>query len=109
MSDGICAFVPDEPFCIKNDRGQLETIQKDEIEKVFVPEEPKEVMTWAEFDEKTAEYYHPMEGNLAYLMVAGGHLLNLVLNTFVWHGDNESTLSQAASGSGNTDYYDLKH
>lgn len=48
-------------------------------------------MTWTKFEEKAGEYFHPMDGNLGYLGVAGGALMNTVLITFVWHSDTEST------------------
>ena len=32
----------------------------------------KKPMTWEEFDEEAAEYFHPMSANLAYLGVAAG-------------------------------------
>jgi hypothetical protein len=69
----------------------------------------KKHMTWEEFDEKAGEYFHPMDGNLAYLGVAVGAVSNYVMHGFVWHESNAATLSQAASGAANTDYYDLMH
>merc|ERR550539_219217 len=66
-------------------------------------------MTWEEFDEKASEYFHVMEANVAYFSVAAGLVADIVLRTFVWHESNADTLSQAASGSGNTDYYSLMH
>merc|ERR1712088_534572 len=66
-------------------------------------------MTWEKFDEMASEYFHPMEANIAYFTVAAGMVAEIVLHSFVWHEANASTLSQAASGSGNTDYYDLQH
>jgi len=69
----------------------------------------EKAMTWEKFDEMASEYFHPMEANLAYLGVAVGAVVEIVLHQFVWHETNASTLSQAASGSGNTDYYNLLH
>jgi hypothetical protein len=66
-------------------------------------------MTWEKFDEMASEYFHPMDGNIAYLMVAGGAVMELVLDGFIWHEDNADTVSQLASGSSNTDYYSLMH
>ena len=66
-------------------------------------------MTWEQFDEKASEYFHPMEANIVYFSVAAGFVTDIVLRTFVWHESNADTLSQAASGSGNTDYYSLMH
>jgi len=66
-------------------------------------------MTWEEFDEKASEYFHVMEANVAYFSVAAGLVADIVLRTFVWHESNADTLSQAASGASNTDYYSLMH
>jgi hypothetical protein len=66
-------------------------------------------MTWEKFDEKAGEYFHPMDGNLAYLSVAVGAVVELVMHGFVWHLDDADTYSQAASGASNTDYYALLH
>ena len=74
----------------------------------MMEKEDKE-MTWEKFDEMASEYFHPMEANIAYFTVAAGMVAEIVLHSFVWHEANASTLSQAASGSGNTDYYDLQH
>jgi len=74
----------------------------------MMEKEDKE-MTWEKFDEMASEYFHPMEANLTYLGVALGAVMEIVLHQFVWHESNASTASQAASGSGNTDYYDLLH
>merc|ERR1719510_618042 len=69
----------------------------------------KKAMTWEEFDEKASEYFHPMEANIAYFSIAAGFVTDLALRTFVWHESNADTLSQAASGASNTDYYSLMH
>ena len=69
----------------------------------------KKGMTWEEFDEKAGEYFHPMEANIAYFTVAAGFVADAALKMFVWHEANADTLSQAASGTGNTDYYKLLH
>ena len=69
----------------------------------------KKGMTWEEFDEKAGEYFHPMEANIAYFTVAAGFVADAALKMFVWHETNADTLSQAASGSGNTDYFKLLH
>jgi hypothetical protein len=66
-------------------------------------------MTWEKFDEMASEYFHPMDGNLAYLSVALGACMELVLYGFVWHPSDSDTNSQLASGSANTDYYSLMH
>jgi len=69
----------------------------------------KKMMTWDEFDEAASEYFHPTEANIAYLTVAAGFITDAALRMFVWHEDNADTLSQAAAGTGNTDYYKLYH
>jgi len=66
-------------------------------------------MTWEKFDEAASEYFHPFEANLAYLGVAVGAIVDISLKTFLWHESNADTLSQAASGASNTDYYSLLH
>merc|ERR1711953_609823 len=114
MSD-FCDFVPDDPSCqtapepekpepTSTDGGDAGP-KPDGGDK---PEDDKD-MIWEKFDEMAGEYFHPMEANIAYFTVAAGAVLDIVLHSFVWHEDNASTLSQAASGSGNTDYYDLQH
>lgn len=123
MSD-FCDFVPDDPSCqtapepepkpepkpdggdAGGDAGGDKTDGGDMGEKM---EEHDKEMTWEKFDEMASEYFHPMEANIAYFTVAAGAVMSIVLDTFVWHESNASTLSQAASGSGNTDYYDLLH
>merc|ERR1712113_934901 len=109
----------DEPVVIDEttggdpgDAGEVVDDIKDDAagmkDEKMMEKEDKE-MTWEKFDEMASEYFHPMEANLAYLSVAGSAVAQIVLNRFVWHESNASTLSQAASGSGNTDYYDLLH
>ena len=130
MSD-FCDFVPDDPSCQQapepepqpkpepsgGDGGQAggegkPDEMKEEMDMMkdekMMDHDDKE-MTWEKFDEMASEYFHPMEANIAYFTVAAGAVLDIVLHSFVWHEDNASTLSQAASGSGNTDYYDLQH
>ena len=119
MSD-FCDFVPDDPSCQtapKPDNGgdggdagpgpgpgpdgpdgHMDHSDHDDGE-----------MTWAKFDEKASEYFHPMDGNLAYLGVAVGAVVDLVMHGFIWHLDDADTYSQAASGASNTDYYALLH
>ena len=135
MSD-FCDFVPDDPSCQTapepepqpsgpgpnggdpnggdpngGDGGKPDEM-KEEMEHMkdekMMDHDEKE-MTWEKFDEMASEYFHPMEANIAYFSVAAGAVMEIVLHSFVWHEANASTLSQAASGSGNTDYYDLQH
>merc|ERR1712241_1057213 len=112
MSD-FCDFVPDDPSC--QTAPEPEPQPKPEPSGgVGVPADggkPDEMKeeTWEKFDEMASEYFHPMEANIAYFTVAAGAVAEIVLHSFVWHEDNASTLSQAASGTGNTDYYDLQH
>ena len=80
--------------------------EKEKMEKM---DHDEKEMTWEKFDEAASEYFHPMEANIAYFTVAAGAATDLALRAFVWHEDNASTLSQAASGASNTDYYDLMH
>jgi len=125
MTD-FCDFVPDDPSCQVDppkpepgpdggdggDAGPVDDIKddiKDDMKEEKMMEKDDKEMTWEKYDEMASEYFHPMEANLAYLGVAAGALIEIVLNRFVWHESNASTLSQAASGSGNTDYYDLLH
>ena len=129
MSD-FCDFVPDDPSCQTapepepqpkpepsgGDGGPADGGKPDEMkeemdmmkDEKMMDHDDKE-MTWEKYDEMASENFHPMEAKLAYLGVAAGALSEIVLNRFVWHESNASTLSQAASGSGNTDYYDLLH
>ena len=124
MSD-FCDFVPDDPSC-KTDTGtgpvDPEPSGGDggdgsggDVDmsggdmKMDGEHHGKGEMTWAEFDEKAGEYFHPMDGNLAYLGVAVGATVDLIMHGFVWHESNADTLSQAASGASNTDYYSLLH
>merc|ERR1719195_1102731 len=65
----------------------------------MMEKEDKE-MTWEKFDEMASEYFHPMEANLAYLSVAGGAVAKIVLERFVWHESNASTLSQLLATMG---------
>ena len=135
MTD-FCDFVPDDPSCQTapepepqpsgpgpnggdpnggdpngGDGGKPDEM-KEEMEHMkdekMMDHDEKE-MTWEKFDEMASEYFHPMEANIAYFSVAAGAVMEIVLHSFVWHEANASTLSQAASGSGNTDYYDLQH
>jgi len=69
----------------------------------------KKCMTWEEYEEKAGEYFHVMEANVAYFTIAAGFATDLALRMFLWHETNADTLSQAASGTGNTDYYKLLH
>ena len=69
----------------------------------------KKCMTWEEYDEKAGEYFHVMEANVAYFTIAAGFATDLALRMFLWHETNADTNSQAASGTGNTDYYKLLH
>ena len=123
MSD-FCDFVPDDPSCqtapepepTKPDPeptdggdGGAGGDKTDGGDMGGKMEEHDKEMTWEKFDEMASEYFHPMEANIAYFTVAAGAVMSIVLDTFVWHESNASTLSQAASGSGNTDYYDLLH
>ena len=134
MSD-FCDFVPDDPSCQtapepepqpdpNTDGGDAGTDGGDAggetggeasgedmsgKDKDWSSKDDMKGMTWEEFDEKAAEYFHPMEANIAYFSVAAGFVADIVLRTFVWHEANADTLSQAASGSGNTDYYSLMH
>jgi len=129
MSD-FCDFVPDDPSCQtapepkpnpgpdgpdggKDDGGKPDPSGPDgpgpDGPDGKMDGDDDKAMTWEEFDEKASEYFSPMSGNLAYLSVAAGAVSHLALNTFVWHRSDADTLSQAASGSGNTDYYKLLH
>ena len=128
MSD-FCDFVPDDPSCQtapepekpeptstdggdagpKPDGGDKPEDDMDMMKDEKMMDHDDKEMTWEKFDEMAGEYFHPMEANIAYFTVAAGAVLDIVLHSFVWHEDNASTLSQAASGSGNTDYYDLQH
>merc|ERR1719195_421006 len=65
----------------------------------MMEKEDKE-MTWEKFDEMASEYFHPMEANLAYLSVAGGAVAKIVLERFVWHESNASTLTQLLATMG---------
>ena len=130
MTD-FCDFVPDDPSC-KVDPPKPEPKPDDiplpgpdgdnggkpdekiddalpEAEKMEKMDHDEKEMTWEKFDEMASEYFHPMEANIAYFTVAAGLVTEIALHTFVWHQDNASTLSQAASGSGNTDYFDILH
>jgi hypothetical protein len=128
MSD-FCDFVPDDPSCqtapepekpeptngggdgpkpdIAGDDKPEDDMDMMKDEKMMDHDDKE--MTWEKFDEMAGEYFHPMEANIAYFTVAAGMAAEIALHSFVWHEDNASTLSQAASGSGNTDYYDLMH
>ena len=128
MSD-FCDFVPDDPSCKVDevveevvdetggdagDAGEVVDDMKGDGEGEMHKDEKmmdhdEKAMTWEKFDEMASEYFHPMEANLTYLGVAVGAVVEIVLHQFVWHESNASTLSQAASGSGNTDYYNLLH
>merc|ERR1711884_324969 len=125
MTD-FCDFVPDDPSCqvdpptpepgpdggdgpVDDIKDDIKDDVKDDMKDEKMMEKDDKEMTWEKYDEMASEYFHPMEANLAYLGVAAGALSEIVLNRFVWHESNASTLSQAASGSGNTDYYDLLH
>ena len=46
---------------------------------------------------------------MAYFSVAAGFVVDISLKLFLWHASNADTLSQAASGASNTDYYSLMH
>ena len=126
----FCDFVPDDPSCQKDpepkpepgpqpgpgpdgpDGGKPDEKPDDgmpEAEKMERMDHDEKEMTWEKFDEAASEYFHPMEANIAYFTVAAGAVTEIALHTFVWHQDNASTLSQAASGSGNTDYFDILH
>ena len=128
MSD-FCDFVPDDPSCQtapepekpeptstdggdagpKPDGGDKPEDDMDMMKDEKMMDHDDKEMTWEKFDEMASEYFHPMEANIAYFTVAAGMVAEIVLHSFVWHEANASTLSQAASGSGNTDYYDLQH
>jgi len=134
MSD-FCDFVPDDPSCqtvvdpepapttdggdagAGTDGGDAgagnetggEASGDDMSGKDWSSKDDMKGMTWEEFDEKAAEYFHPMEANIAYFTIAAGFVADIVLRTFVWHEANADTLSQAASGASNTDYYALMH
>jgi hypothetical protein len=118
MSD-FCDFVPDDPSCqtapepvdvVDNgDGGDTAGMVDGGDMKMDKGDHDDGEMTWAKFDEKAGEYFHPMDGNLAYLGVAVGATVDLVMHGFVWHESNADTLSQAASGASNTDYYNLLH
>jgi hypothetical protein len=118
MSD-FCDFVPDDPSCqtapepvdVVDNGGDGDTsgmVDGGDM-KMDKGDHDDGEMTWAKFDEKAGEYFHPMDGNLAYLGVAVGATVDLVMHGFVWHESNADTLSQAASGASNTDYYNLLH
>ena len=129
MSD-FCDFVPDDPSCQQapppqpTDGGRPDGgddrpdggedrpdggMEKMDGDKDYDHDGGDKEMTWEKYDEKASEYFHPMEANIAYFSVAAGFVADIVLRTFVWHESNADTLSQAASGSGNTDYYSLMH
>ena len=125
----FCDFVPDDPSCkttdpVVPDNGGTDPViddnvddggdaggdaGKDDMHDKDWPKDDKKAMTWEEFDEAAGEYFSPMTGNLAYFSIAAGFCADIALRTFLWHADNADTLSQAASGSGNTDYYSLLH
>ena len=128
MSD-FCDFVPDDPSCQPdpidttgpaggeggpgpdspdpNGRPDPDDIKMEGDDMSH--DDDMHGMSWEEFDEKASEYFHPMEANIAYFTVAAGFVADLALKMFVWHEDNADTLSQAASGTDNTDYYKLFH
>ena len=66
-------------------------------------------MTWEEYDETASEYFKVMEANVTYFTIAAGFAIELALRKFLWHETNADTNSQAASGTGNFDYYKLLH
>ena len=125
----FCDFVPEDPSCQTTPEPEPEVpdggvtpdeagIDGDDMnggdadmkdEKIWDGKKDDGEMTWEKFDEAASEYFNPMEANLAYLGVAVGAVVELVLHGFVWKDSDIATLSQAASGSGNTDYYDLLH
>jgi hypothetical protein len=118
MSD-FCDFVPDDPSCqtapepvdVVDNGGDGDTagmVDGGDM-KMDKGDHDDGEMTWAKFDEKAGEYFHPMDGNLAYLGVVVGAVVEAVMHGFVWHDDNSDTYSQAASGASNTDYYSLLH
>ena len=64
-------------------------------------------MTWEKFEQKANAHFDPQAGNFAYLSLAGLYCYNYFKSAFIDYVDTDKTDSQAASGAGNTNYYDL--
>ena len=124
----FCDFIPDDPSCtdantggdngtsdggvddggiIDNGANDINTGDDVGDQETDVEAFKPEVMTWERFEQKANAHFNPTAGNFAYLSLAGLNTYVIFKRAFIDYLATDKTDAQTASGTGNTNYYDL--